>query len=73
VWTRRSLATFEDRSSILRAGDNNVHDCSLLVTRPKSDWPSYTGGISVLLCSLVSASADRDFKRGSKYLGYNTA
>jgi len=53
VWSRRSLATLEDRSSILRAGNNNV---GLLVT--KSDWPTLVG--SVCYASLVTASADRD-------------
>jgi len=38
VWSRRSIATLEDRSSILREGNNNV-----LVT--KSDWPTLVGSV----------------------------
>jgi len=64
VWSRRSLAMLKVRSSILRAGNNNV-----LVT--KSDWPTLVG--SVCYASLVSASTDRDFKPGSKYWNNNTA
>jgi len=47
VWSRRSLATLEDRGSIPGAGNNNV-----LVTR--SVWPTLVS--SVCYASLVHAS-----------------
>jgi len=64
VSTIRSLARLEERSLIPNAVNNNV-----LVTR--SNWPTLVS--SVCYASLVSASADRDFKPGSKCWGYNTA
>jgi len=60
---RRSLTALEDRSSIPDAGNNNV-----LVT--KSDSPTLVG--SVCYASLVSASAYRAYKPGSKCWGNNT-
>jgi len=62
---RRSLATLDDRSSIPDAAGNN----NVLAT--KSDWLTLVGSVSY--ASLVSASADRDFKPGSNYWDYNTA
>jgi len=53
---RRSFTALEDRSSIPDACQNNV-----LVT--KLDSPTLVG--SVCYASIVSASADRDFKPGS--------
>jgi len=63
MWSRRSLATLEDRSSIPCVGNNNV-----LVNG--SDWPKLVS--SVCYASLVYAYADRYFKPGSKNWGYNT-
>jgi len=48
----------ENRSSIPGVGKNNV-----LVT--KSNWPTLVSSVSY--ATIVSASADRDFKLGSKY------
>jgi len=53
-------STHKDQRSIPGPGNNNV-----LAT--KSDWPTLVS--SVCYASLVSASADRDFKPGSKYWG----
>jgi len=59
----RLLAALEDRSLIPDVGKNNV-----LVTRSNC----LTLESSVCYANLVSASADRDFKQGSKCWGYNT-
>jgi len=56
---RRSLTALENRSSIPDAMRVTKMYLSL-----KSDWPTLVG--SVCLATLVSASADRDFKPGSK-------
>jgi len=57
---RRSFATLVDRSSSPGEGNNNVGQSDNNV----SDWPTLV--ISVCYASLVSASADRDFKPRSK-------
>jgi len=60
---RRSLTALEDTKFNTRGGYHN----NVLVT--KTDWTTLVS--LVCYASLVSASADRDSKTGSKCWGYN--